>query len=35
MKLAFTTLACPGWSAARVIEAAREYGYEGGRVAAA
>lgn len=29
MKLAFTTLACPGWSAARVIEAAREYGYEG------
>ena len=29
MKLAFTTLACPGWSVARVIEAAREYGYQG------
>jgi len=29
MKLAFTTLACPGWSVARVIEAAREYSYEG------
>ena len=29
MKLAFTTLACPGWSVARVIEAARDYGYQG------
>lgn len=29
MKLAFTTLACPDWSVARVIEAARDYGYQG------
>ena len=29
MKLAFTTLACPAWSVAQVIEAARDYGYDG------
>ena len=29
MKIAFSTLACPAWSLERVIEAAREYGYEG------
>jgi sugar phosphate isomerase/epimerase len=29
MKLAFSTLACPGWSLDRVAAAAREYGYDG------
>jgi sugar phosphate isomerase/epimerase len=29
VKIAFSTLACPAWSLERVIEAAREYGYEG------
>ncbi len=29
MKLAFSTLGCPGWSLGKVIEAARSYGYEG------
>jgi sugar phosphate isomerase/epimerase len=29
MKLAFSTLACPGWSVPQVIEAARRYGYDG------
>ena len=28
-RLAFTTLACPDWSLDRVIEATREYGYDG------
>ncbi|MFM8288392.1 MAG: sugar phosphate isomerase/epimerase family protein, partial [Planctomycetaceae bacterium] len=28
-RLAFSTLACPQWSLARVISAAREYGYQG------
>src|SRR5690349_21941435 len=28
-KLAFTTLACPGWSLDRVVAATREYGYDG------
>jgi sugar phosphate isomerase/epimerase len=29
MKLAFTTLACPGWSLEQAVAAARQYGYEG------
>src|SRR3954468_10712883 len=29
MKLAFTTLACPGWSLDQAVAAARQYGYEG------
>src|SRR4029079_6252235 len=29
MKLAFTTLACPGWTLEQAVEAARQYGYEG------
>ncbi|HEV2416004.1 MAG TPA: sugar phosphate isomerase/epimerase [Candidatus Dormibacteraeota bacterium] len=29
MKLAFSTLACPGWSIDEVAEAARQYGYDG------
>jgi sugar phosphate isomerase/epimerase len=29
MKLAFSTLGCPGWSLERVVAAAGEYGYEG------
>ncbi len=29
MKLAFTTLGCPGWNLAQVIDAAQRYGYEG------
>lgn len=29
MKLAFSTLACPGWSIDKVAEAAKRYGYEG------
>ena len=28
-RLAFSTLACPGWSLERVAEAARDYGYRG------
>jgi sugar phosphate isomerase/epimerase len=28
-RLAFSTLACPGWSLERVVEAARQYGYGG------
>lgn len=28
-RLAFTTLACPGWSLDRVVAAARDYGYDG------
>jgi len=28
-RLAFSTLACPGWSLDRVVEAARQYGYQG------
>ncbi len=28
-KLAFSTLGCPNWSVPRVIEAAKEYGYDG------
>lgn len=28
-RLAFSTLGCPDWSVARVVEAAREYGYDG------
>ncbi len=29
MRLAFSTLACPNWSMEQVIEAAKQYGYEG------
>jgi sugar phosphate isomerase/epimerase len=29
MKLAFTTLACPGWTLEQAVDAARQYGYEG------
>jgi sugar phosphate isomerase/epimerase len=29
MKLAFTTLACPGWTLEQAVAAARQYGYEG------
>ncbi len=29
MRLAFTTLACPGWSIAQIFDAAPRYGYEG------
>ncbi|HEX6349634.1 MAG TPA: sugar phosphate isomerase/epimerase family protein [Candidatus Dormibacteraeota bacterium] len=29
MKLAFSTLACPGWSLDQVVEAALRYGYQG------
>jgi fatty-acyl-CoA synthase len=29
VRLAFSTLACPGWSLERVAEACREYGYDG------
>lgn len=29
MKLAFSTLACPGWTLDQVADAARRYGYEG------
>ncbi len=29
IKVAFTTLACPSWSVAQVVDAARKYGYEG------
>ncbi|MGH2929562.1 MAG: sugar phosphate isomerase/epimerase family protein, partial [Solirubrobacteraceae bacterium] len=29
MRLAFTTLGCPEWSLERVVEAVREYGYDG------
>lgn len=29
MKIAFTTLACPGWTLEQAIEAAKSYGYEG------
>ncbi len=29
MRLAFSTLGCPEWSAERVVEAAAEYGYDG------
>src|SRR5215207_6520704 len=29
MKLAFTTLACPGWSLEQAVAAARQYGYQG------
>src|SRR2546425_62671 len=29
MKLAFSTLGCPHWSLAQVVEAARRWGYEG------
>jgi sugar phosphate isomerase/epimerase len=28
-KLAFTTLACPGWTLDQIVRAAREYGYDG------
>src|SRR5689334_1769067 len=29
MKLAFTTLACPGWTLEQAVDAAQRYGYEG------
>ncbi len=29
MRLAYTTLACPGWTLEQAVEAARRYGYEG------
>ena len=29
VKIAFSTLACPAWSLRQVVEAAREYGYDG------
>ncbi len=29
MKISFFTLACPGWSLERIIQAAKEYGYDG------
>src|SRR5262245_2133599 len=29
MKLAFTTLACPGWTLEQAVAAAQRYGYEG------
>jgi sugar phosphate isomerase/epimerase len=29
MKLAFTTLACPGWTLEQALDAAQRYGYEG------
>lgn len=29
MKLAFTTLACPGWTLEQAVDAGRRYGYEG------
>jgi hypothetical protein len=29
IKVTFTTTACPSWSVARVVDAARQHGYEG------